>query len=808
MYLKTLVFLILISFSLNSYANSLINSLFTKVHEYLDLDQKEKALFLLRNKSIELVGVDKELSHFAQGILSVDNGQYKEGLIQLNQIKDLDELDDYINYYKSLAQFHLKNYKEADKTISKIKKTKSKTQKDLNNKISFLKGKLDLQFGRGLDAYKNLTPLLKSWRGTYQKQEVLTALLDSAIKDKLFSKGRYCPWFYELYEDYPNSNISSMWGLTQESLVYEKKQIDCDISIYNKKARIKKLYLEGFNPIIEAALKNYEGKELVYLNAYYQYLVGDMAKALKTMKAVEDKLNFSEKTFLARLYYYGGQPQKSINIYKSLFELTKSYYKKAWLNIVIAEQYLEIQDFKNAINYFETAKNDFSRSKRSVEGEWGVAWAKYLNENYQEAYQDFITIIENARKDPRKYKSIDLDKSFYWSARALQKSGQNHLAVMIYKELAEDPSISYYALLSSLRMSELAERSNILLTQKDFLNIPWAKEVKNLAEKKSKFIDSLKLAARMPSSFLIGVHPNGFKGVDLNENYPKTPLETTNQEKSEHKDVFNRYTYLTRVGFLDDASHELSLVKNQAKTKPLKNLLLDYFLSVDDYSNFSRLATLSFYSERQSEDKDLAYSYWSKAYPKAYEEYVNETSRLFNVSKNLVWGVMRAESFFDPKIVSPVGARGLLQIMPYTGIKLQALLSGHNPLEIKPSVNEQMDLSSSLSQPRVNIRYGSFYLKRLLKQFDGHLPFAITSYNGGPHRVKLWSSKFGNREQDEFTEMIPFDETRKYLKKVSRNMFIYDLLYSDEDLDMNFLVKKIPFKLEGEPPTAEYWGML
>jgi soluble lytic murein transglycosylase len=135
------------------------------------------------------------------------------------------------------------------------------------------------------------------------------------------------------------------------------------------------------------------------------------------------------------------------------------------------------------------------------------------------------------------------------------------------------------------------------------------------------------------------------------------------------------------------------------------------------------------------------------------------------VDANLALGVMRQESSFEPAIVSPAGAVGLMQMMPAT-----ARREGGDP--------------GSLTDPDVNMRLGVGYLHKLLDQFGGVAPYAVAAYNGGPHRVKAWITANGDAagpapdywpaaNMIDWIEEIPFAETRNYVQRVLENRAIY-----------------------------------
>jgi len=133
-------------------------------------------------------------------------------------------------------------------------------------------------------------------------------------------------------------------------------------------------------------------------------------------------------------------------------------------------------------------------------------------------------------------------------------------------------------------------------------------------------------------------------------------------------------------------------------------------------------------------------------------------------------GIMRQESSFDPGVVSPVGARGLMQLM-------QATAS-----EVGKSLGLSVNLPALTSDATLNILLGTTYLGGLLNQFGSTLPLAIAAYNAGPARVLEWLAANGDPRPEKGTaaidmvdwiELIPFDETRNYVQRVSENIVMY-----------------------------------
>jgi len=173
------------------------------------------------------------------------------------------------------------------------------------------------------------------------------------------------------------------------------------------------------------------------------------------------------------------------------------------------------------------------------------------------------------------------------------------------------------------------------------------------------------------------------------------------------------------------------------------------------------------------------------AYPIVRGAEIWEHSRRYDVDPFLMLGIMRQESTYRNKALSPVGAIGLVQVMPSTGAKIAALLDEHR---YSPR---------QLEDPGTNVRYGTYYFSKLLDRFDGVFPLAVASYNGGPHNMSRWYRPHHGEEiaLDVMVEQIQYDETRDYVKRVTGHYARYVELYTDE-------VVKIPDRPLGDDRTV------
>lgn len=150
-------------------------------------------------------------------------------------------------------------------------------------------------------------------------------------------------------------------------------------------------------------------------------------------------------------------------------------------------------------------------------------------------------------------------------------------------------------------------------------------------------------------------------------------------------------------------------------------------------------------------------------FPLAYRELFDGYVRDKNISQSFAMAIARQESAWNPKIRSPVGASGLMQVMPGTAretVKMFNIL-GYTS-------------QAQLLDPQMNINIGTSYLQHVFGRFENNRIFAAAAYNAGPGRVNTWvKNSAGRIDAVAFVESIPFSETRGYVK----NVLAYDAYY-------------------------------
>ena len=298
---------------------------------------------------------------------------------------------------------------------------------------------------------------------------------------------------------------------------------------------------------------------------------------------------------------------------------------------------------------------------------------------------------------------IDRLRPRYWHARALEKAGRPEEANAILAEIAEEYPLAYYGW-----------RARIATGRQD--------------------------VARPEHTISVG-----------RSALPGSALE--------------RVRILMKAGLAEAGAEETASLTRRARGLDDRVELARLLTSAGDFNRAQRVIVDAYSANLARGPVAGLEELWWYAWPSAFEGLVDEaTADEGSVDPELVYSIMREESGYRPKVVSPVGARGLLQIMRETGARL-ADRSGRQGFD-----------PDDLFDPRTNIELGSFYLAELSAQFPTKLSASIASYNAGPHVVTDWVEGDA-RPDDEWVEAIPYSQTRSYVKRVMRSLQAYRLLY-------------------------------
>jgi soluble lytic murein transglycosylase len=166
--------------------------------------------------------------------------------------------------------------------------------------------------------------------------------------------------------------------------------------------------------------------------------------------------------------------------------------------------------------------------------------------------------------------------------------------------------------------------------------------------------------------------------------------------------------------------------------------------------------------------------YWQTLFPFPYQSLIFNWSQKRQLNPFLVTALIRQESRFEKDIKSPVGATGLMQVMPSTAAWIAPQIKLKN---------------YALSNPMDNVNLGTWYFDHTHKTYSNNSALAVASYNAGPGNVAKWLQQYQGSDPDGFVEKIPFAETKGYVESVFSNYWNYLRIY---DPDIAQLLSRVP----------------
>ena len=266
------------------------------------------------------------------------------------------------------------------------------------------------------------------------------------------------------------------------------------------------------------------------------------------------------------------------------------------------------------------------------------------------------------------------------------------------------------------------------------------------------------------------------------ELYPNNTFELSkdNEVKKEYRNYFFKKEVVKVIHLLDELDED----------KYTKHMLRH--LAFDNIENGSEILAAELATNIERFDFAIQISKiasYEKRFHNKFNYPIISTPKYINGRKipdsAFILSIIRQESEFDLSANSHAGAKGLMQLMPYTA-KLVA---------------KQAKLPYSKSRlttdPEYNINLGSHYIAGLILEYEGAYPFAIAAYNAGPKRVKYWKkiNKDPQKKQINYVdwiELIKFKETRNYVQRVLENYNVYRYILEQRPIKMKNFFQNNP----------------
>lgn len=290
--------------------------------------------------------------------------------------------------------------------------------------------------------------------------------------------------------------------------------------------------------------------------------------------------------------------------------------------------------------------------------------------------------------------------------------------------------------------------------------------------------EARKLAAKFPFSYYGMRLKSEYDGKPWEWPYPADaaglaaaeakPSEWTLNEA--HRKAWDRAELLSNAGWSWEALAEIQELP-LPRDPLLKARLARRYAAAEAYPLAIRLIN----EAGDVSDELRAVDWVSIAFPQIMKGPLEEEAKKNRLDPVLVRSLIRQESAYHPRAVSTSNAMGLMQLIPPTA------------KEVAVDLKLDIDLPEAMYQPELNVKMGTAYLGKLLRQFSGNVPAALAGYNAGPHRLKsffalrtddktLASLMSSDPDVEIWFDELPWFETSFYVKAILRNVLLYRAL--------------------------------
>ena len=469
------------------------------------------------------------------------------------------------------------------------------------------------------------------------------------------------------------------------------------------------MYLIKHLPTRLSGLSKFERAKLGEIYAAAMHRERFYTKTLKLMKQGYFTENFSMPED-RQLYWQARMWRKKKDegsMAKVIGQINKKYpLSKAHEDILleVSRSYKGNNNDEVAEIWWKKLLENFPKKRSGEIAAWELAWYHYQQKNWKTSLKYINDGLRNGINNPEV-----AAKFVYWQGKLAVQEKKQERAQRIFNNLLSWYPNTFYGMLAQRTMISLVPKK-IPYKQKDY----W--------------------------------HDNP---PELQANEEKTELE------------FAEFVMAAGDGNIG-AKH----IRNLVDLKSPKELIWKSSLVLDEYGEYRSLQTIvvNHYLGDLKRIPIKDQQVWTFAFPRPYWMDVQNFSKNAGIDPYLALAIMREESLYQADVVSPASARGLMQLMPYTGKRVAKIIG----LKLK----DEKDLFN----PKINIQLGTSYLGQISKRFGEVIQIA-GSYNAGPGRMKEWLKRFPDRDLDEFVESIPYIETRNYVKRVFRTHQLYKAIY-------------------------------
>ena len=416
---------------------------------------------------------------------------------------------------------------------------------------------------------------------------------------------------------------------------------------------------------------------------------------------------------LGRAVLRQGDPTRAIGHYEAAAKLAPFARVADDALIAAAQAYLELDDALGARASLAQLLDHPNAPDTRATARFMLGWLERQAGHFQSALAQFSQLTAEGPNET----SEDLfGRSAYWHARTLLDAGQRDAASAEFMELFRSLPLTYYAQQAVARLQEIDPRAADTLVD------------------------------------------------ELRDSDPKIGLWMSIQPELKAAE-FERAVELLRVGEPSRALDELTALgmfdKKASDALYLTGAaLLQEFGAPAQATTFARRRVGAI---MRTQPKGETRAMWRVVFPQAYSPLIDNVARNAGLPPAFVRAIAREESSFDPNAVSTAKAYGLIQVISSTAkAYARPLRLPHDP--------------GSLKNPEVNLRIGTSFMRDLFERYDQNPALVPAAYNAGNGACDRWLRERPTVALDEWIEMIPYFETRRYTRRVLQTYGVYNWL--------------------------------
>ncbi len=618
-------------------------------------------------------------------------------------------LKDYIRFWRAEALLRFGELEKAAALFESIAQEVPGTL--LRGPAAYRGGEVWYQAGDCSEAILQLGRALTLDAQYEGAPHALLDLADCQLREIQSAEGQVT--LIRLWTDYPGTPEAKVavgrldaraergsWQPAPEDL-YRRAQVLLDQALYEEAADTLQEFLRRAPDHPDRDEAQYKiGLAYIRLKRYE-----DVRPLLEALVGDKGRVAGKSAEWLAKVYVRSGRGEELIRFVGDLSGIPLSSKQRASIYLSAGVWLEDKERLEEALEMFRRATKAGAGTSVGPKARWRVGWLEYRTGRFRDAAETFRLGISAGNEHGW------VPQFLYWMGRALERE-QDPRATKAYAQLCRKYPLTYYG----------------------------------------KLVESCTEAFEAESGL------NGQSGE------PSAAEPTDIPSSLKNHVHYQKALELLNVAWKEEAARELTWLAQRGLRSRAVLLELSARLSeADAHHEALRLAKIYFRDYLEGGRRPAQSGLWRVAYPMGYVPVIRSHAA-GSVDPYLVAALIREESLYDAKALSPAGAIGLMQLMPATARRLGG--KGED-------LGELRDL---LFDSETNIRLGSRYLGTLVQRFSGNIIHAVAAYNAGPSAVSSWVRRNGTMDPEEFVELIPYRETRGYVKRVLRSYREYHRL--------------------------------